>query len=119
MNLAMWFQAVLGLAPIVVALVPGGSAVAPFLPIIIKGIADAQATGQPGAAKRAAVVQLVSDAAAAANVIKPDTVSDPALLTESTGHAIDAILGAVNAVAAAHAALPVTSPALSPLAMKI
>lgn len=104
--LAVFLQAVFGLAPMIVALVPGGATVAPFLPLIMKGITDAEATTQPGAAKRAAVVQLVADAAAGANAAKPDTVSDPALLAESTGHVIDAILGSVNAVQAAVAVLP-------------
>lgn len=91
------------IAPVVLMAVPGGTILSPLVPLIVKGIADAQQSTKTGPEKKAMVIQLVQDAAAGTNMVKPHTI-DTALITEAAGHGVDAVIGAVNAVQAAHAA---------------
>lgn len=117
-DFALFLQTVLGLTPVIISLVPGGAALAPFVPILMRGISDVeQSLGVgTGPQKKAAVLDLVTQAATAANAVKPETVGNPDLLVQSAGVAIDAIITSINAVQEAHAVLPVTSPALATLA---
>jgi hypothetical protein len=99
-------------APVVLLAVPGGAALAPLAGVIIKGIQDAQQQpGKTGPEKKAFVLTLVQDAASGTNLVKPGTIDQP-LVVEAAGHAIDAVIGTVNAIQTAHAALP-TVPALA------
>lgn len=105
-DFSKWFTIVTALAPMVLFLVPHGQALLPFAGVIIAGITDAQKKiGATGPEKKAFVQQLVGDAAAGTNLVRPGTI-DPALAVEAAGHAIDAIITSVNAVRDAHAALP-------------
>jgi hypothetical protein len=93
-------------APALVLALPGGEKVAPYLPLITKGIADAQATpGATGATKRAFVLALVDDAVKVTALANPKLI-DPALTVEAAGLTIDAIITTINAVQKAHDALP-------------
>lgn len=92
-------------APAVLAVVPGGAALAPLAPLIIKGIGDAQQTQAPGADKKAAVLTLVKDAIEGTNLVKPGTL-DPALVQDAASHAIDAVITTIHVIEGAHAKLP-------------
>ena len=93
-------------APVILLVVPGGTVLAPLLPLIIKAIADAERqAGASGPEKRAQVVATIQRVAAASNVMDPGTVNQ-VVMKAALGHAIDAMLTSVNAVAVAHEAVP-------------
>jgi hypothetical protein len=103
---AKFFDIVKLVAPIILVAVPGGAALAPLASTIIQGIGDAeQLPGATSAAKKAYVMTLVNDTGTAIAQANP-TLVDPVLLNQAAGQAIDAIVTSVNAVAAAHVALP-------------
>lgn len=108
-----FFTTLTVLAPALLPIVPGGALVAPFVPIIIKTIADAQQDpGKTGPEKRAFVQQAVKDGAELANQAKPGTI-DVALVVDAAGHYTDAVIGSINAVKQAHDKLPAV-PAMIP-----
>jgi hypothetical protein len=93
-------------APVILMVVPGGAALAPLVPLIVTGIADAQKKpGATGPEKKAFVMQLVSDAVVGANVVKPGTL-DPATITDAADEAVDAVIATVQAVQTAHTNQP-------------
>ncbi len=103
---SQFFTALTGLAPVVLMLVPGGAALSPLVPLIVKTIADVeQKPGLAGPDKRAFVQQVVQDGATATNLIKPGTIDVP-LVVDAAGHYVDAIIGSINSVKKAQAALP-------------
>lgn len=94
-----WLSLVKIVAPLVVAAVPGGEKVAPFLPVLIQGIADAeQLAGAVGAEKKTHVIALVQDGVAAANLAKPNSVDEIDTIATAS-HVIDAVVGVTNLVA--------------------
>ncbi len=110
-----WFGILTTLAPLIFAIVPGGQALAPFVPIIVTAMGEAQQlAGASGLAKKGSVLALVGTAATATNLVKPGTV-DPTLLQQAVGEAIDAVITSVNAVQLAHANLPAVPPLLAPV----
>lgn len=101
-----FFGALTSLAPVVLMLVPGGQVLAPFVPVIVKTIADIELRpGITGPNKRAFVQQAVADAAAATNLVHPNTVDVP-LIVDAAGHYVDAVIGSINSVQTARQALP-------------
>lgn len=89
-------------APVILMAVPGGAAMAPLVPLIIKGISDAQA--QPHATnadKKAYVLFLVNDAVVTTNIVKPGTL-DRALVNSAVSQGIDAVIATMNVIQAAH-----------------
>lgn len=105
-NLKQFLGVLTAVAPIVFLAVPGGAALAPFVPLIVKGIADAQAQpGATGVEKKAFVLALVKDAADTTAQLNPHLI-DPALTVAAAGQAVDAVITTVNAIQTAHAALP-------------
>lgn len=114
-NFSQWSGILTMVLPLVLMLVPGGQAIAPLAGVILKGMMDAQQKpGATGASKKAFVLALVQDAAAGTNLVKPNTI-DPALVVEAAGHAVDAVITTVNAIATAHAALPAVPPLVAPM----
>jgi hypothetical protein len=104
------------IAPVVLLAVPGGGLIAPLMPLIVQGIADAHTLpGASGADKKAYVLQLVADATQATALIKPGTI-DPALALQAASHGIDAVITSINAVQVAHAALPLLPTIVVPVA---
>jgi len=101
------FLAILGaVAPVVLMVVPGGAVLAPLIPVMIKGIAEAQQMpGKTGPEKKAIVLHEVEQGALVLNSLKPGTI-DPALAVEAAGHGIDAVITSIHAVETAQAALP-------------
>lgn len=110
-----FFEILTAIAPVILMAIPGGAALAPLVPLIVKGIADAQQTAKTGPEKKALVMQLVNDVSTGTNIVKPNTI-DTALITQAAGFGIDAVITAVNAVASAHAAMPNVPPAPSSVA---
>lgn len=101
-----FFGALTTLAPVVLMVVPGGAALAPFVPLIVKAIADAEKDpGASGADKRAFVQAQVANGAALANQAKPGTINEP-MIVDAAGHYVDAVIGSINAVKKAAVALP-------------
>lgn len=101
-------------APVILLTVPGGAAIAPLVPLIVAGIADAQKKpGATGVEKKAYVMALVQDAVTAIEQTKPGLIN-PALLTEASDHAIEAVLATVKAVQKAQAAQPTVSTLIAP-----
>jgi hypothetical protein len=112
---AKFFAVLTAVAPVVLMAVPGGAALTSLIPIIVSGIAEAQQKpGATGPEKKAYVLKLVASAAAGIEVVKSGTV-DPALIEEAAGHAIDAVITTVHAVAKAHEDQPDSLPPLVPI----
>lgn len=114
MNFKKFVAILTTIAPVILLTVPGGAALAPLVPLIVAGIADAQK--KPGATaveKKAYVMALVQDAVDAIEQTKPGLV-DPSLLIAASDHAIEAVLQSVKAVEHAHAALPTLPAAMAP-----
>lgn len=101
------FAAVLTtLAPIVTLLVPGGDKVAPYLPAILAGMAEAQQIpGASGRDKKAHVLAMVEQAADALAVGKPGKV-DKATLLLIAGNTIDTVISTIHVIEQAQATLP-------------
>lgn len=101
------FLAILGaVAPVILMVTPGGAVLAPLIPVMIKGIAEAQQMpGKTGPEKKAIVLHEVEQGAHVLNTLKPGTI-DPALAVEAAGHGIDAVITSIHAVETAQAALP-------------
>lgn len=98
---AKFFQVLERVAPVVLMVTPGGEIIAPFVPLIIKGISDAQQKpGVTGAEKKAYVLQLVADAAEATNVVRPGTL-DQTLVVATAAQGIDTVIGTINIIQAA------------------
>jgi len=96
-------------APVIAMVVPGGDVIAPYLPSILKGIADAERTpGTAGQTKRGYVVEIAVNAAHITNAAKPGTVN-PVLVGEVAGAYVDAVVGTINLARDAQAALPTVS----------
>lgn len=96
--------------PMLLPLIPGGAVIAPFVPTILKTIADAEKKpGATGAEKRAYVQQIVAGGVEIANRAKPGSVDGP-LVVEASGHYVDAIVTSINAVRAAKVAMPQVAP---------
>ncbi len=105
-SVGQFFSILTAVAPVVLLAVPGGAVIAPLVPLILKGIADAQAKpGATGPQKKAYVMALVSDAVKATSLVRPG-ILDQVLAIEAAGHGIDAVISSINAVQVAHAALP-------------
>jgi hypothetical protein len=103
------------LAPIVLLLVPGGDKVAPFVPVILAGIAEAEKIkGATGPEKKAHVQSLVAGVADGIALAKPGEIDKEELL-EASGSAIDAIIATIRVIETAQANLP----ALPPLVVAI
>lgn len=101
-------------AEMLLPIVPGGAAIAPFVPKVIKAMTEIEHTpGVTGPEKRVYVQKIVADAAEIANQAKPGSVDVP-LVVDVAGHYVDAIIGSVNAVQAAKAALPDVPPIVAP-----
>jgi len=102
-----WLKTVLQVAPVLLVLVPG---IPPILvPLIVKGIAEAQAIkGASGADKKRHVLTLVEDAVTAVNAVKPGTIPDPAAVLVASGLGIDTTIATVNLIHAlpGHVAVP-------------
>lgn len=108
-----WLGILTMVAPVILMVVPGGAALAPLIPVIVTGIADAQKKpGATGVEKKAFVMQLVKDTMIGTELVKPGLV-DPVVLADAASQAIDAVIATVNAISKAHAALP-TVPSLVP-----
>ncbi len=91
-----WLDLVKNLAPFILAAVPGVPAV--LIPAIVHGIAVAETIpGASGAAKKAAVIDLVTTGLQTANAVKPGTI-DEASTVAAVSNGIDATVNAVNAV---------------------
>ncbi len=91
-----WLDLVKNLAPFILAAVPGVPAV--LIPAIVHGITIAELIpGASGAAKKAAVIDLVSTGLQTANAVKPGTI-DEAATVAAVSNGIDATVNAVNAV---------------------
>jgi hypothetical protein len=106
-----FFSALTTLAPVILMVVPGGAALAPFVPLIVKAVADAEKDpGTTGPDKRAFVLAQVANGAAIANQAKPGVVNEVQVV-EAAGHYVDAVIGSINAVKQATIALP-TQPTL-------
>jgi hypothetical protein len=109
---ARFFSILTAIAPVILMAVPGGAALAPLVPIIVQGVADAQQQpGATGATKKAYVMALVTDAVTGANTVKPGTIDAPTALTAAS-EGIDAVITSVNAVQLAHANQPTAPPTL-------
>lgn len=94
------------LLPTVALLVPGGDKIAPYVPTILAGIAEAQKIpGATGAEKKAHVIALVSGAADALAIAKPGK-TDKAELIGIASTTIDTVITTIHAIEQAHAALP-------------
>lgn len=98
-----WLELVRTLAPVILAVVPKGDKIAPLVPVILHGIAEAEAIkGATGEQKKAHVLELVQTGVTAANATGKVHL-DPAELGAATSKGIDAVVQGVNAVhAAAH-----------------
>jgi hypothetical protein len=103
------------IAEMLLPLVPGGALIEPFVPQLVKAInAIEQKPGVSGPEKRAYVQEVVAQSAAVANDARPGSVDVP-VVVEAAGHYVDAIIGTVNAVQKAKAALPDVPPILAPV----
>lgn len=103
---AKFFSVLTFIGPMILMAVPGGAGLAPLIPIIITGIAEAQKKpGATGAEKKAYVLSLVDTAIAGINAVRPGTVN-ASQMHQAAGYAIDAIITSMHAVEAAHEALP-------------
>jgi len=99
------FKAMLAtFAPLVLAFVPNGAKFAPFVPLLVNGISEAEAVhGTSGPEKKAAVLALVQTATAATNAAKPGAV-DPVQAQQTASAVTDAVIGIINAVQHSQAA---------------
>jgi hypothetical protein len=61
MNLKKFLKVIAQVAPAVLVAVPGGAALAPFIPTIVAAIGAAEATGASGPDKKAQVLQVVPE----------------------------------------------------------
>lgn len=98
-NLAMFKSMLATFAPLVLAFVPNGAQFAPFVPLLVNGIGEAEAIhgAASGPEKKAAVLALVQTATAATNAAKPGAV-DPVLAQQTASQLTDAVIGIINAV---------------------
>lgn len=114
-NFKQWLGILTTVGPLVLLAIPGGAAVLPFVPLIIKSIADAQQQpGATGATKKAFVLALVEDGAKTAALVNPHLI-DPTLTVQAAGLGIDAVITTVNAIQTAHATAPPAVVALPPV----
>jgi len=110
------FLAVLGaVGPLVLALVPGSEKIATVIPVILTGIAEAEAIkGATGAEKKAHVLEIVAAGVAVANATGK-VILVPAEVTEVASHGIDTVIGTIHVVEGAKVvkvpALPAATPA--------
>lgn len=90
------------LGPAVLATVPGGEKIAPLIPTITGAIEEAEAIrGASGAEKKAHVLGIVQAGIATANATGKVSL-DPAAVQTVAANGIDAVIGALNVVKAAH-----------------
>jgi hypothetical protein len=86
------------LAPVILVNVPGGEKVAPFVPIIAKGIIAAQQIkGASGPEKRAHVLESLAAGVQVSNQTGKTAIDEHALTT-AAGAGIDAVIGAIHAI---------------------
>jgi hypothetical protein len=91
------------LGPALLANVPHADKIAPYVPNIVDGIAEAQLIkGATGPDKRAHVLNILADAASSANLAKGHVAVDPSELQLVGGAAIDTVVGALKIVHNAH-----------------
>lgn len=92
-----WLDVVKSLAPVIIAIVAPG--LAPLGTVIASAITEAeQLAGASGPDKKAHVVAIASDAAAAINLTAKKTVVDPATVASSAGSAIDVVVSVANMI---------------------
>lgn len=97
-----WFSLVMNLAPLVLAAVPGMPPV--LIPTIVHAIQEAQQIqGASGAAKKAHVLAVATDAVTAVNGAKGTTVINPAVVQGAVSSGIDTTIGVINLVQQARA----------------
>lgn len=107
-----WFSLVMNLAPLVLMAVPGMPPV--LIPTLVHAIQEAQQIpGASGAAKKAHVLAVATDAVTAVNGAKGTQVIDPGVVPGVVSHGIDTTIGVINLVQRAHAT-PAPTPASTP-----
>ena len=94
-----WFQLLIGLAPLILANIKGGSKIAPIIPVIVAGIEEAEKVkgATTGAEKKAHVLNTVEAGIAAANATGKVKI-DAAEVTQLASDGIDVVISAVNLV---------------------
>lgn len=98
-----WKTLVLMLGPSVLANMPHGDRFAPLVPTVLHGIVEAeQIKGATDVEKKAHVASLVLDAVAGVNQVSGRQRIDPTVASLVANHGIDAVVGVVNLVHAAH-----------------
>ena len=105
-TLNKWLAIAQYLAPVVLATVPGGEKIAPFVPLVSAGIQEAeQIPNASGPEKKAHVIDL---AMAAFQTLQATGKlhMDAAQFQSTVGAGVDATVGVVNLVHQAHQAVP-------------
>ena len=105
-----WKSLVSIFAPVVAMAIPGGSAFASLVPILIRGINEAEQIKGTGAQKKAHAMEVVLAAATGTNAALVAAGKAPALnvadVQATVSHGIDAVIGVVNLVEKASDSAP-------------
>jgi hypothetical protein len=88
------------LAPIVLSLIP--SVPPQVIPLVTKGIVDAESLYTEGFDKKQSVLALLHDGLVTLNATKGEIVLDPSVVGPAVDKGIDAVITTINAVKAAH-----------------
>jgi hypothetical protein len=98
MKLDRFKQLLSMLAPVVLTAVPGGEKIAPFVPVIVHGIDEAeQIKDATGAEKKAHVLEIVKASVTVANATGKVKL-DPAAVHAVASKGIDSVVGAIDII---------------------
>lgn len=91
-----WFDILKIIGPAVLAVIPGGAAIAP---LVVAGMQAAeQIPGKTGTEKKALVQEIVAIGAQGANAVAKREMLPPAEVAAVTGTGIDTVVGVVNLI---------------------
>lgn len=103
-----WLALLSQIGPVVLASVPGGAALMPFIPLVMHGITTAEGMNKPGADKKAYVLDLLNTSIVGTNealaVAGHTAVADPALVLKAADSGIDTVVDIINRAHASHVA---------------
>lgn len=98
-----WLDLLKLLAPIIIAAVPAAKVLAPFTPLLITGITEAeQLINGTAETKKAHVMNLVDIGTKTANQVAGKVLVDPVETQKAADEAIDTIVAVTNLVHQAH-----------------
>ena len=94
-----WLEILARLGPSILLFTPA----APLAPFVLAGIQVAeQIPGAAGPVKKALAIQIAQLSAQAANTAAGKPATDPVVVGETVGSAIDTVIGVINTVHQAH-----------------